>query len=183
MESDKNYGLGKLDRQRGLCQIIYSYEVVVWEGITCNTWGRDALRSVGFHIKRTQSRSSSTFKSNFLNCLTIHILIFIFISPREPKDTFGYLMYCHRTLSVPCGSDPLQMSCFLGMVIGRWPRCTSFPIFQLQTSCLFLRACRTHFPCFSFHRPVLLNPLSRTQKLLRATMDICTSLNWLICLN
>lgn len=92
MESDKNYGLGKLDRQRGLCQVIYSHEVVVWEGIACNTWGRDVLRSVGFHIKRTQSRSSSTFKSNFLNSLTIHVLIFIFISPREPKDTFGYLM-------------------------------------------------------------------------------------------
>lgn len=86
---------------------------------------------------------------------------------------------CHRTLSVPCGSEPLQMSSFLAMGPGRWPRCTSIPIFQLQTSCFFLRACRTHFPCFfCFHRPVSLNSLSRAQKLWGTAVDTCTSLNW-----
>lgn len=87
---------------------------------------------------------------------------------------------CHRTLSAPCGSDPLQMSSFLGVGTGRWPRCTSIPIFQLQTSCFFLKACRTHFPSFFIFTGLCqaLNPLSRTQKLLRIAVDICTSLNW-----
>lgn len=35
--------------------------------------------------------NTSTCKSNFLNGLIVHILIFIFISPWEPKQTFDYL--------------------------------------------------------------------------------------------
>lgn len=74
------------------CLFIWGVYLYVWDGITWGTWGRDVLRSVGFYIKCTQSRSATTLKSNILNSLIMHILIFILISPREPKETFGDLM-------------------------------------------------------------------------------------------
>lgn len=162
----------------GLCQVIYSYEVIGWDRITWDTWGRDVLRSVGFYIKCTQSRSTSTFKIKFSKQIHHIPIDFYFHLSQETEGDIWLLNDCHGTLSVPCGSDPLQMSCFLGMVTGRWSMCTPFPIFHLQTSCFFLRACRTHFPCFFFHRSVSPNLLNRTQKLLRIAVDNCTFLNW-----
>lgn len=36
--------------------------------------------------------STSASKSDFLNSLIIHVLIFIFTSPKESKQTFDYLV-------------------------------------------------------------------------------------------
>lgn len=35
--------------------------------------------------------STSASKSDFLNSVIIHVLIFIFMSPKESKQTFDYL--------------------------------------------------------------------------------------------
>lgn len=159
MESDKKYWLRKLDGQRGFCQVIYSYEVIVWDGITWDTWGRGALKSVSFYIKCTQSRSTSTFKSNFLNSLIIHILIFIFISPREPKETFGYLMIATGHCSMWFRSPPNELCPGFGdwqmaqmhihSHISAETSCTPIPIFQLQTSFSWEHAGHI-FPAFLF---------------------------------
>lgn len=94
--------------------------------------------------------STSTCKSNFLNGLIIRVLIFIFISPREHKQTFDCLAtatghYLFHVVQILCTSAVSVAPCFLGMVVGRCPRYMSIPMFQLQMSCLFLRACRTLF--------------------------------------
>lgn len=115
--------------------------------------------------------NTNTCKSNSLNGLIIRILIFIFISPWEPKQTFD----CLEMATGHCPFHVVQIlskeaasvaSCFLDMVVGRCPRHVA--IFQLEISCLFLSMSGTLF-FLCFHRTVSVNHLSRTQKLLKAS--------------
>lgn len=132
MESDKNNWLRKLDGQRSLCPVICSCEVVVWDGITWHTWGREVLRSEAFYMKCTQSRSTRTFKPNFPNSVIIHVLIFISIFPREPKETFGSLMIAtgHCLLHVAESLSKWALSWLWGLADG--PDAHPFPYFSFK---------------------------------------------------
>lgn len=117
--------------------------------------------------------NTSTCKSNFLNGLIVHILIFIFISPWEPKQMFDYLAmatghYPFHVVQIISKEAACVASCFLDMVVGRCPRHMAIPIFRLQISCFFLSICVTLF-FLCFHRAVSVNHLSRTQKLLKVS--------------
>lgn len=117
--------------------------------------GRDLLRSVGFYIKCTQSRSTTTLKSNFLNSL-----IFIFISPREPKETFGCFFYCHRTLF------------HVGQILSKWalswvwgladgPDAHPFPYFSFKHPASSWRQAGHISPAFLFSKTCVTKSLSR----------------------
>lgn len=157
MESDKNYCLIKVGAQRSLCQVSYSHEAIVWEGIRMSD-GEILLRLVFIYIENTQCMNISTCKSNFLNGHIIQVLIFIFISPQEPKQTLDDLVTptahcCFHVFWILSEQDASEASHFwawrLAVVLNTQPfqnfsfksHASSWAHAGLNFSCVFQKLC------------------------------------------